>query len=338
MLEKPDLPDECLVACLQEAYGLRIDGVSFLPLGADFSAAVYRVVARDGRSYFVKLRRGRFDEVSVILPKLLHDQGVTQVIPPIATKTGQLWTHLDDHHLILYSFVEGGNGFEVELAPHDWSELGTALRRIHTVTLPAEIRQRIPQESYTPRWRNTLKVFLDEVEKKEYADPDAAQLAALLRAKRSELEHVIARSEALSRVVQAKALPFVLCHTDIHSWNLLLEHNGGLYIVDWDMPMLSPKERDLMFLVDGVGGIWQGTDGDAQFYEGYGGARADPVALAYYRYERGIEDIVVTAEQIFLTKEGGTDRAEGIQHLLTAFSPGGAIALAYRSDPLERRR
>ncbi|MCX6030017.1 MAG: hypothetical protein NT169_12070 [Chloroflexi bacterium] len=78
MLEKTDLQDERIVACLRDEYGLRVVQVAFLPLGADLNTAVYRVVADDGTPYFLKLRGGVFDETSVALPKFLSDQGIAQ--------------------------------------------------------------------------------------------------------------------------------------------------------------------------------------------------------------------------------------------------------------------
>jgi spectinomycin phosphotransferase len=65
MLEKPDLKDEKIVACLQDEYGLLVVQVAFLPLGADRNTAVYRIVAGDETPYFCKLRSGVFDETSV---------------------------------------------------------------------------------------------------------------------------------------------------------------------------------------------------------------------------------------------------------------------------------
>jgi hypothetical protein len=49
MLEKPDIQDEKISACLQHEYGLPVVQVVFLPLGADLNTAVYRVVADDGK-------------------------------------------------------------------------------------------------------------------------------------------------------------------------------------------------------------------------------------------------------------------------------------------------
>jgi spectinomycin phosphotransferase len=87
MLIKPDLKDEEIIACLRDAYGLTIDKVLFLPLGADFNTAVYRVTTNNGSDYFLKLRGGEFLEASVSVPKYLVDLGIKQVIPPLATKT-----------------------------------------------------------------------------------------------------------------------------------------------------------------------------------------------------------------------------------------------------------
>jgi len=68
MLEKPDLKDEKIIACLKNDYGLRVNEITFLPLGADFNTAVYRVVANGETHYFVKLRRGEFDKAVVAIP------------------------------------------------------------------------------------------------------------------------------------------------------------------------------------------------------------------------------------------------------------------------------
>ncbi len=38
--------------------------------------------------YFVKLRCGNFDPMSVLLPRWLSDQGLSQIIPPIPTLNG----------------------------------------------------------------------------------------------------------------------------------------------------------------------------------------------------------------------------------------------------------
>src|SRR5437870_3211049 len=106
MLEKPSLPDAKILACLRAEYGLPVASLTFLPLGVDPYAAVYRALGADGTPWFVKLRRGAFDDLSVALPAYLHQQGIPQIIAPIATQAGQRRRFfnavpLDDFTLIL---------------------------------------------------------------------------------------------------------------------------------------------------------------------------------------------------------------------------------------------
>lgn len=96
MLTKPDLKDEKIIACLHDNYGLDVAGISFLPLGADFNTAVYRVTTTDKTDYFLKLRSGDFCERSVLVPHHLKQIGMQNIIPAIATKTDECWTNLDD--------------------------------------------------------------------------------------------------------------------------------------------------------------------------------------------------------------------------------------------------
>jgi len=126
----------------------------------------------------------------------------------------------------------------------------------------------------------------------------------------------------------------VLCHADIHAWNLLIDANATLYIVDWDTLILAPKERDLMFVGAGLDKLWPSAREEALFYQGYGATEIDPTALAYYRYERIVEDIAAYCQQLLLTDQGGDDRAEGLRQLVGQFEPGAVIEVAFMLDTL----
>ena len=71
MLEKHPLKEEKIIACLKNKYELSVDTITFLPVGADLNTAAYRVITRDEKVYFVKLRRGEFTEASVTVPRFL---------------------------------------------------------------------------------------------------------------------------------------------------------------------------------------------------------------------------------------------------------------------------
>lgn len=331
MLEKPDLPDVKIVDCLRNQYGLHLIHLAFLPLGADVNTAVYRVVTADETPYFVKLRRGVFDETAVTAPKFLSDQGIAQIIAPIATRAQQLWASLDDFNLILYPFVEGHDGWDVDLSDRQWIDFGAALKGIHTAVAPPALRSSLPHETFSPQWREIVKTFQARVEEEIFDDPTAAKLAAFLKTKRDEISKLVGQAERLGLALQSRSLQFVLCHADLHAWNLLIDTSDTLYIVDWDTLTLAPKERDLMFVGAGMG-ICDKAQQEALFYQGYGQTETDPIALVYYRYERIVQDIAAYCEQILLSDEGGEDREEGLQQLTSQFLPNAVVEMAYKSE------
>lgn len=337
MLVKPDLEDEKIAACLAVEFGLRASQIEFLPLGADQDTAVYRIVAdsvADGvAAYFLKLRRGRFDATSVLLPKHLSDLGVRQIISPFATRTGQLWGTLAADKVLLYPFVEGCNGYARALTANQWREYGAALRCIHTAKLPPALIGAVQRETFSPRWREIAKSFLAPLAAELVPDHIARRLAAFLQTKRAEICALIARTEQLAQALQTQTLEYIVCHSDLHAGNLLLANDGALYIVDWDAPILAPKERDLMYIGAGLVGGWSlPAVEETLFYQGYGPTPLNRDALTYYRYERIIQDIALFCEQIFLTASGGEDRAQALHYLLSNFESNGVIELARRAD------
>ncbi len=60
----------------------------------------------------------------------------------------------------------------------------------------------------------------------------------------------------------------MLCHSDIHGGNVLIAENDALYIVDWDEPIMAPKERDLMFIGGGIANVWNKPHEEESFLPG----------------------------------------------------------------------
>lgn len=332
MLIKPDLKDEKIIVCLRDAYGLTVDKVTFLPLGADFNTAVYRVIATNGEDYFLKLRSGEFLEASVSVPKYLADLGIKQVIPPLATKIGQLWTSLASFKAILYPYVEGHNGIEVKLSEDQWAQFGAAIKKLHSADIPNALTSGTPRETFSSKWRETVKSFLERIEDEVFEEPVAVKMALFLKSKSSEILKLVERAEELAITIQNQPLDYVLCHADMHGWNLIVDKEAALYIVDWDTLIFAPVERDLMFV---GAGIWDSgltaTEEESLFYKSYGQTKINQDAIAYYRFERIIQDIGDYCEYIFLSNEGGEDRVQCFEHLQPVFLPNGAIERAYQS-------
>ncbi len=332
MLEEPAIRIGDIATCLSSAYGLHARQIEFLPLGADENTAVYRVETQDGQAYFLKLRRGQVFEPAILVPNYLHTLGVEHLIAALVTRTGSFFARLGEFTLILYPYVRGRNGYEQPLSPQQWVELGAVVRQIHGVSLPGVLRRAVPNVSFSARWRSALRNYLEEIAEKTYADPTAAELADFLRQKRAETLELIARSEQLAGMVEQQSSGWVLCHADLHVWNLLLDEQGGFYIVDWDTLQFAPKERDLMFIGSGLGGNGLGAMEETRlFYQGYGPTEIHHGALAYFRSERIIEDLAVYCEQIFLSNVSGADRGQAVRNVMSNFLPGGTIEMARES-------
>jgi len=309
MLERPDLQDEKIIACLQEKFGLSSVQLLFLPLGADLNTFVYRVGAQDEKSFFLKVRSGDFNESCLKLPELLSDLGVRQIIPPLPTKRGNLWTSLDAYKVILYPFIAGSSGFNVELSDGQWIELGEALKSIHNAAIPEAVSWHIPVETFSAEWRESLKRFMIRIENEVFDDPLTQELVAFLRLKSAVFLDLIWQAEWLATKLRSYSQEVVLCHSDIHAGNILIDPEGAFYIVDWDDPIWAPKERDPMFIGNGIGGVWNKVEEEMLFYEGYGRTEIDNNALAYYRFERIIQDIAIISEKIIATGDRGENLA-----------------------------
>ena len=332
MLEKPDIQDDKIIACVGNEYGLSVTQITFLPLGADVNTAVYRLVTTDGTPYFLKLRKADFDKAAVSLAKFFSDQDITQVIPPLVTKSGQLWGETAVFRTILYPFIEGGNGYEVDLQDFHWSAFGTALKKIHTTTIPSTISDNIRKESYSPQYREAVKQFLTRIEDDVFDDFIATKLASFLKCKRVETMELIERAEQLAQRLQAQTPEMVVCHSDIHAGNLLIGNDGDLYIVDWDEPTIAPKERDLMYVGSGLISDLVPQEEEALFYRTYGQTKINTTALAYYRYERIIQDIAAFCKRLLSADESEKDREQFLRYLTSNYESGGTIEIAYQAD------
>jgi hypothetical protein len=127
-------------------------------------------------------------------------------------------------------------------------------------------------------------------------------MAALLKSRREMVVGAIERADDLAKAMASRSMEFVLCHCDLHPGNLLIDLGGAVFIIDWDYPMLAPKERDLMFIGGGQG------------------------------FKPYVADITVESERILSSKLSAADRAQSLQYLGFYFLPGCTLEVARKWD------
>jgi spectinomycin phosphotransferase len=332
MIEKQSLSDQLIISCLNTNYGIEVATLIFLPLGADMNASIYKAQARDQTSYFVKLKRGHHHDISVVIVELLHDAGIQQIIPPVKTISGRSTQRIEDFTLIVYPFIEGENGFSRNLTDNQWLKLGKTLRQIHEIDVPISIQNQLRREVYSSKWREAVRSLYIHIEAEPIGDEMALKLLKFMKEHTLTIRRLVDRAEQLGQMLQDQSHKFVLCHSDIHGGNVLMDGNGNIYIVDWDDPIMAPKERDLMFIGGGVANVWNEPHEEKFFYKGYGKTEVNATILAYYRHERIVEDIALYGQELLLTTAGGHDRLEMYKQFIGMFEPQGVVDIAFKTD------
>ncbi len=331
MLEKPNLEDALIIDCLQAAFGFAVETLEFLPVGNDPTAWVYKV-STVSRPYFLKVKRGDVPPSTVHVPRGLYEAGIQQIVTPVPNHSGELWTPLAGFNLILYPYIDGRSGMEIGLSSEQWTKLGAILKRIHQTRLSPQIDTIVPRESFVPnsKWTAALLAIEPKLIQHAFNTPYEAELAIFWREHAAEIMRINERTHELGQLLKARSLPFVICHADIHTANILVKSSGQLYVVDWDGTIFAPKERDLMFI---IGEKNHPSPHERAFLSGYGSADIDWQAMAYYRYEWVIQEIAEYGELIFLTANiGDVTAADALSGFKQLFDAGDVVEQAYKSE------
>ncbi|PJE16240.1 phosphotransferase [Legionella sp.] len=328
---KKTIQDQQLIELLKIHYGIDIHKAQLFQGGADMNAFGYKADS-EFNSYFVKLKYGYFDEINLSIIRLLHDSGIKEIIFPIPTLEAKLFQQLEHFKVIVYPFIHAANGFTQNLTEKQWKQLGKVLRQIHTTAVPNSIQQQLRKETYSTKWREILRSFFSKIEPTNSDDKITTDFKNFFNQNIDLIRQLVDSSDRLSKKIQPDRDHYVLCHSDIHAGNVLLVNEKSIYIIDWDEPMLAPKERDLMFIGAGVGNVWNKPHEIRYFYEGYGDAKVDKTLLSYYRHERIIEDMALYGQDLLSRDQNELSRLESFNYFKSMFEPNEVIAVAFASN------
>lgn len=322
------IEEQEIISLMKTYYGIDIQAVQFISGGADINACVYKADAKS-TSYFIKFKQGDHDEVNLSIIRLLHDSGIKEIILPILTLEGKLYQQVNHFHVISSPFIPAPNGFIKNLTEKQWKQLGQALHQIHATFVPIQIKQQLRKENYSPKWREMVKSLYNKIGSDITDDKITSDFKSYLKQNLSIIHQLVETAEALSHKIRPNFDTYVLCHADIHAGNVLVAADESIYIIDWDEPILAPKERDLMFIGGGVGNVWNKSDEIHYFYQGYQKTNIDQTILSYYRCERIVEDIAQFAEALLARDQDIQSRLEMFGHFKSMFNPDGVVEIAF---------
>lgn len=328
MGERP-ITEEVLADALLQHYAIDAVALGALPGGQDATAWVYRIeTGPSGPRYLVKVRAANGPrDVAAAVARHLHDSGTAHVVAPIRSNTNALSVQDGCCSLTVYPFIEGRTGVEAGLSDGNWRALGELVQRLHTSGLPAGLIELLGRETYRPAEVDVVRQLDRAVSGRSFSDRASREVAALWTGRRDEILTLAERTEELGRQVERRALPLVTCHADLHTWNVIVDDGGELWVIDWDEVIRAPKERDLMFVIDGIGAGLVDPRETACFFEGYGDTTVDPLALSYYRHAWATQDLGSYGERVLLDPSLGDGHSDAARIFMGLFDPGGIVEL-----------
>jgi spectinomycin phosphotransferase len=349
MREPPRIADDRIIGALEAGFGLRVAVLEFLPLGNDSASWSFRVQAAQGPSYFLKVRAVPASPagggahggpvgpaVGAAVPSYLHGQGAPNVLAPVTTSAGAPYVLVDRFALALYPLLEASPGAQVGLSPGQWRLLGASVRRVHDVPLTPQLTSLVGREAFRPRRRELIPRLQALLASPDQRDPVTRELAEVWRARQDIIHTLGEQADELGRQLAGERFPLVLCHADLHTWNVLVDADQQLWIVDWDEAILAPKERDLMFVIGGIDRRLVRPRDTEHFLQGYGEATIDQRLLAYYRIAWAVQDIAAFGQEALMMPELGEEsRRDAVSFFAGLFHPDGIVDLASASGTVD---
>ena len=329
MRERPSIAEQHLRACLQDQYDLSIVSLTFLPLGLDTRAGVFRVEDKMGTPFLVKVKSGALYKPGRLVPRYLHDQGIAAVVAPLPTRHNALWTQLGDWTVTLYPFIEGDRGWTPPLTDTHWRSVGATLKQIHRVKLPPEGMPSLRQEAFDTtdyaQWVRKCDAHRSQAKGARAAE---WMLRATWLENQQAIHAMLAAMATLAGSLRRRSGPHVICHADLHPSNMIRDDAGRVFVIDWDDVMLAPKERDLLFVADAPAD--GASDMDVPpFFQGYGPAEIDWVALTYFRWERIVQDVIECARDVLFRDDLEEEtKLENAQLFDRVLAPGNMMVTA----------
>jgi spectinomycin phosphotransferase len=293
---EPSLDRAALVETLWREYGLDVDGLAFLPAG--WVAYCYVVNCVGGGRYFLKLYGDSgpvplaASDLDFYLP-LTYQLCTTGLLPcvacPVESQSGSLTAHMGSYLLILFRFIDGRVVGHDGLSGEVLAKLARMVGILHRSTREIEVENPF-YERFDIAFEDDLLSGLDVLERVTACDRRGKRaLRELLLPRRGELLGHLQRLKELQALARAAGKEMVVCHTDLHGENLMVDEQGNLYILDWEGAMIAPPEHDLFFFA-GYDMFW---DMFLPNYEReFGPASLNSDVFGFYYYRRNLEDLV----------------------------------------------
>ena len=258
------------------------------------SASVFMVNTQDNR-YVLKVYDkanpitqkyiSNLDFSLLALKSLLKIEFVsTRIASPIHSLSGTYKIENDVCAYTLSEYIEGKVSGRGSLQKNHIEQLSEFLGILHSQALEICLSWQAPSENFE-------LPFLKNLSTKNFCSNK--NIISILNRYSYETEFFIDRLLELSYKLKKKSQEYVLCHTDINNWNIILS-GSNVCLIDWDGMKFAPAEHDLFPFI--LSPHW------SIFYKNYQNHiidyKLDVDAFEYYFIKKKLEDICEWIERL----------------------------------------
>lgn len=300
-----------------EDFGVRAVVVDEVTGGTDTSAAVWRIIDREGIAWAAKWTT-RPSRTGTRLVSSMATAGLEGTPVARTTADGRRRSRRAGGKLALTRWSDGEDAATVGLDLEAWRAYGALLADVHAHAFPVPPRRQGARRGIRRRRRR----YRAEIRALDAAAvPGSDPVLDLWRNARDRVG-LLLRGTTLEPGAAGDLVP---CHGDPHLGNVLVESNGSLRLVDWDEAVVGPREIDLHLVEFSVLFTPATPEQLAAFHAGYGPVELDECRLVRYACIRALEDLTSTMTAALAST--GADRDEALRVFKGILSPAGSASL-----------
>ena len=233
------LADTEIRTVLHTEFGVLADAI--VPTMGGWSALAYRVCSSRG-TFFLKVYDKARSGTGSLLEKLNLGMEVSswlechtglrgRVNAPLRTQSGKVRADTEHYAYVLFSYIDGTTPATTPLSTVQQQELARIVGELHREAARMPFSFQGVQEIFNIPCADLLDM------------PRNPHDSLCVYQQHDMLMQAIDQAFVLAEHVQAERLPFVLCHADIHGWNLM--QRDKLVLIDWESIRFAPVEADL---------------------------------------------------------------------------------------------
>ncbi len=225
-----------------------------------------------------------------------HSALANRITAPIPTLDGQFIIDSGDRFVaIMFTYVHGMTLRESVMTEAQRHHLVTTVALLHSATTAVPKATVSVIEDFAAPWAPTLAHMLDD--QWHHVAPD---VQTLLLPCRHSLQSLLVQFVHAELHYRAHPPPMVLCHTDIHGYNIIVD-GGHTTLLDFEGLKIAPVEHDLMFWVDD--NAW--PDMLTSYQEIRPNVVPQPALVRFYQVRRLLEDVYDYLEQLVVEQPTG---------------------------------